>query len=128
MNSPVPNNPFAACPVPAPFVQTEENDGKIQVRQTPPPKQGLRAFLARRFSMFPFRLVCLDERGTFYWKQIDGKRTLGEIEQRLRDRYQMEPTQSRDAVILFTKMLMRRSLIALKLPHQPEALNAEKRS
>ena len=118
MSSPIPNNPFAACPVQAPFVHAEENNGHIQVRQAPPPRRGIRAFLARRFSMFPFRLVCLDERGTFYWKQIDGKRTLGEIEQRLRDHYKMEPAQSRDAVVLFTKMLMRRSLIALKLPHQ----------
>jgi hypothetical protein len=121
MNAPAPNNPFAACPVPAPFVQVEETNGQIQVRQTPPPKHGIRAFLARRFSMFPFRLVCLDERGSFYWKQIDGKRTLGEIEQRLRVEYKMEPAQSRDAVILFTKMLMRRSLIALKLPGHGDA-------
>jgi hypothetical protein len=33
----------------------------------------------------------------------------------------MEPAQSRDAVILFTKMLMRRSLIALKLPGHGDA-------
>jgi hypothetical protein len=127
MKSPASNNPFAACPVQAPFVQVEENQGRIQVRQTPPPRQGIRAFLARRFSMFPFRVVCLDERGTFYWKQIDGKRTLGEIEQRLRTQYRMEPGQSRDAVVLFTKMLMRRSLIALKLP-QPAETRSEVKS
>jgi hypothetical protein len=123
-----PNNPFSACPVAAPFVQIEETEGKVQLRQTPPPKPGLRAFFARRFSMFPFRLVCLDERGTFYWKQIDGQRTLGEIEQRLRNHYRMEPAQSRDAVILFTKMLMRRSLIALKLPQPSQPADPEARS
>ena len=121
----LPNDPFAARPVHAPFVEAEEKNGQIQLRQAPPPQRGARAFLARHFSMFPFRLVCLDEHGTFYWKQIDGERTLGQIEQKLRSHYQMEPAQSRDAVILFTKMLMRRSLIALKLPHQSKPADNE---
>jgi hypothetical protein len=123
--SSIPNDPFSARPVYAPFIEVEEKNGQIQVRQTPPPKKGMRAFLARRFSMFPFRLVCLDECGTFFWKQIDGTRTLGDIEMQLRRQYCMEPARSRDAVIIFTKMLMRRSLIALKLPQQPSALVKE---
>ena len=119
------NDPFAARPVYAPFIEVEEKNGQVRLRQAPPPKPGLRAFLSRRFAMFPFRLVCLDERGTFYWKQIDGRRTLAEIEYRLRREYRMEPASSRDAVIIFTKMLMRRSLIALKLPHQQGSVDAE---
>ena len=124
-------DPFAACPVHAPYVEAREIDGKVQVRLQPPPsagRGGWRASLARRLTMFPFRLVCLDELGTFYWKQVDGRRTLAEIERRLRDHARLEPGQSRDAVVVFTKMLMRRSLIALKLPGHAEAARAGVRS
>ncbi len=113
--SPRPYDPFAACPVVVPHVEAEERNGRVQIRQELPPSKGVRAFLARRFAMFPFRLVCLDEQGSFYWNQIDGRRTLGEIEQDLRAHFHLEPRQSRDAVVLFTKMLMRRGLVALRL-------------
>ena len=119
-------DPFAACPVHAPYVEAREIDGKVQVRLQPPPSagRGWWASLTFRLTMFPFRLVCLDELGTFYWKQVDGRRTLADIERRLRDHARMEPGQSRDAVVVFTKMLMRRSLIALKLPGHAEAARA----
>ena len=118
---PARHDPFAACPIHAPYVQAQEFNGRVQVRLCPPPRRGVRALLTRHLALFPFRPVCLDELGTFYWKQVDGRRTLAEIERRLRDHVPMERSQSRDAVVLFTKMLMRRSLIALKLPGQSEA-------
>ncbi len=121
---PAHHDPFAARPVHAPHVTTQEVNGKVQLRLGPPPGRGWRAWLDKRFAMFPFRMVCLDEVGTFFWKQIDGSRTLAEIEEQVRGHARMEASQSRDAVILFTKMLMRRSLIALQLPQPTEAAAA----
>jgi hypothetical protein len=98
-----------------------DEQGRLQLKQSPPPGRGLRGFLARHFSMFPSRRACLDEKGTFFWQQIDGQTTLGEIEARLREHYRLEQRQSMDAVVLFTKMLMRRGLIALQLPDQAQS-------
>jgi hypothetical protein len=58
--------------------------------------------------------VALDERGSFFWSLIDGKRDLFEISERLESRFKLEESESRNAAILFVKMLMRRGFIRLK--------------
>ena len=111
------NGPFAARPVRIPFVRARaDGQGCLQVKYSPPPGHGLRGFLARHFSIFPSCRIFLDEKGSFFWRLIDGRRDLSDIEGELRRHYQMGAGESRDAVILFTKMLMRRGLIGLKLP------------
>jgi len=110
-------DPFAALPVRTPFVRARaDSQGCLQIKHSPPPGRGLRGLFARYFSLFPVRRIFLDERGSFFWNQIDGQHTLADIERALNQKYAMEAQQSRDAVILFTKMLMRRGLIGLKLP------------
>jgi hypothetical protein len=112
-------DPFAACPVRGPFVQSlTDKQGRLQLKHSPPPGRGLRGFLERQFALITVRRIFLDERGSFFWNLIDGNHTLGEIERKLARQYDLETRQSRDAVILFTKMLMRRGLIGLKLPSQ----------
>ena len=91
-----PNDPFAARPVLLPYVRTRVDEkGRFQVKQAPPPGRGVRGFLARHFSMFPSRRIYLDEQGSYFWKQIDGHQTLGDIEARLREHYRLESRQSR---------------------------------
>jgi len=115
------NDPFAACPVRIPFIRAKsDTQGRLQLKHSPPPGRGLRGFLARQFSLFSVKRIFLDERGSFFWNLIDGHRTLAEIERSLARQYDLEAQQSRDAVILFTKMLMRRGLIGLKLPNHQE--------
>jgi hypothetical protein len=100
-----------------PFVRARaDKQGRLQLKHSPPPGRGLRGFLARQFALFSVRRIFLDERGSYFWNLIDGNRTLAEIERNLARQYDLETQQSRDAVILFTKMLMRRGLIGLKLP------------
>ncbi len=115
-------DPFAARPVRIPFVRARaDSQGRLQIKHSPPPGRGLRGFFARYFSLFPIRRVFLDERGSFFWNLIDGHHTLADIERALNRQYAMETQQSRDAVILFTKTLMRRGLIGLKLPTSENA-------
>jgi hypothetical protein len=110
-------DPFAACPVRIPFVRARaDRQGRLQLKHSPPPGHGVRGFFARYFRLFRGRRIFLDERGSFFWNLIDGRHTLAEIERELARHYDLETQQSRDAVILFTKMLMRRGLIGLKLP------------
>ncbi len=60
--------------------------------------------------------VNLDKHGSFFWRLIDGQRTLHEIERVLREHESLQRRESREAVVLFVKMLMNRRLIWLKTP------------
>lgn len=109
-------DPFAALPVVAPMVRTKEDGrGGLQLKQSIPPGRGLRGWLARNFGMHRARRVDLDEHGAAYWQLIDGHRNLREIESALRARFGLNEQASKDAVIVFTKMLLRRGLILLDL-------------
>jgi len=110
------NDPFAAIPRTAPHVRARcGGGGLVQLKRTPPEGRGLRGYLARHLGLRRTTRVDLDERGSFFWNQIDGIRDLRAIEHALRARFALEEQQSKDAVILFTKMLMRRGLILLDL-------------
>jgi hypothetical protein len=63
--------------------------------------------------------VNLDRCGTLYWRHIDGKRSLADIEKALRRELSLGRKESTKAVIEFTKQLMLRGLICLRLPGQP---------
>lgn len=110
------NHPFTAIPHAAPGVETRREDrGGVQLRQAMPEARGLKGWMARTLGMARFRRLDLDERGAVFWELIDGSRDLAEIENALRKRFGFDEAESRDAVILFTKMLMRRGWIALDL-------------
>jgi hypothetical protein len=116
------NDPFAAIPRIAPHVRVRTGaDGLVQIKRTPPEGRGLRGFLARHLGLRRTTRIDLDERGSFFWSRIDGVRNLRAIEGELRARFELGDQESKDAVILFTKMLMRRALILLDLrpSHKP---------
>jgi hypothetical protein len=116
------NDPFAAIPHIAPHVRARTGvDGLVQIKRTPPAGRGLRGFLARYLGFHLTTRIDLDERGSFFWSRIDGVRDLRAIEGELRACYNLGDQESKDAVILFTKMLMRRGLILLDLRpcHKP---------
>ncbi len=89
-----------------------------------PEKPGLKELLARKFGFRRAVQISLDERGSFFWAQIDGKRRLAEIERALRRQFKLNKQDSKEATILFTKMLMLRHLIHLEVP-VPEEIRVE---
>ena len=95
----------------------EDSNGHLQIRCKLPDRPGLGEFLARTLGFRRALRINLDERGTFFWNQVDGKRNLGEIEARVRRRYDLERQESRAATIVYTKGLLLRHLIHLELPH-----------
>lgn len=59
--------------------------------------------------------VELDAIGVCYWEQVDGARSLAEIQRALCERFALPTTEARGAVVEFTAALMRRNLVALRV-------------
>ena len=111
------NEPLKAIPIVSEYTEAkEDNKGLIQLMMVPPPGKGLKGFVERKLKLVKPVRVNLDERGTFFWKLIDGKRTLENIRKKLKKNYNLKKDESTEAVIEFVKMLMVRNLIMLKLP------------
>ena len=112
-------DPLAATPVVAPDVEAlKDNAMQLQLRRPVPPRTVFGRTVQKVFGYTRKVRVNLDERGTEFWEQIDGARDLHEIERLLRQRYGLKVEESRRATIEFTKTLMTRGLICLRLPGQ----------
>lgn len=116
-----PWDPFDAIPIIPEDVETREDaQGLVQVRKTVAQKTGLAAFLSRKLGLQRRGRIVLDAHGTLFWKQIDGQRRLRDIERFLRQQTPQDPVESKKSVLLFTKMLMLRHLIQLRVPAREE--------
>jgi len=115
-------DPFDAVPVAAEGVEVRADSRScVQLKRTFVPKPGLAGLLARTFGLRRDIRVDLDERGTAFWKLIDGRRTVRDIEQSIRRTYSLPRHENEKATILFAKMLMERYLIHLEIPRKNEA-------
>jgi len=115
------SDPLLAVPEVAPYVRLRlDGAGCGQIKRQPAPGRGVRGWLARRFGMFRRYRIDLDERGTFFWQQIDGQRNLRMIARLMRNRFGLGEQEAADAVVLFTKALMRRGMIYLDLSYRKE--------
>ena len=109
-------NPLAAIPLVSTGVEAGVDDlNLIQVRREHLPRTRLGRVATRFLGQRYAKRTRLDERGSFYWKQIDGRRSLHEIAEKLAGKFDLAPEESRNAVMVFTKMLMLRNLISLKV-------------
>jgi hypothetical protein len=110
-------DPMDAIPHPSPGSEARADEkGIIQVRMELPPKPGIGEFLARHLGMRRSFHLQLDERGSFFWNQIDGEINLKEIEKRLRKQFKLKHEEALKATVIFTKMLMARYVIQLEIP------------
>lgn len=106
-------------PVVAEDVEVREDArGNLQIRRTAPRKTGPAARLAERLGFRRHVRVNLDANGTLFWKQIDGRRSLRDIEQVICRQTGSAREETEKAVILFAKMLMLRHLIYLAVPQE----------
>ena len=48
------------------------------------------------------------------WELVDGRRTLGAIERRIREEWDLDEKDSKRALVAFIKMLMSRDLVQLR--------------
>ena len=114
------HDPFAAVPLIAPDVETRCDERRlVQVRRKLKQKKGFLGALARRLGFDRATKASLDEKGSYFWRQIDGKKDLARIERKLSGHFRIERTESRRAIVQFAKTLMERGLIVLKVSGKP---------
>ena len=119
-------DPFDAVPQIAPGAAAQTDAaGLMQVRRTPPARKGIGGLMARVFGDRTPGSIRLDERGTFFWRQIDGGRPLHEVCRRLAERFDLDRADARAATVLFVKALMLRGLIVLAVRRPAPAAGRE---
>lgn len=89
--------------------------GELHLQVTLPPGGIVDQTLYRISGAARTRQVVLDEKGAFFWKQIDGEKNLFDIRQALQRAYRLSPEESNQSTILFVKMLMRRHFIRMNI-------------
>lgn len=60
----------------------------------------------------------LDEIGADLWRQIDGKRTAGNLVEYLARVRNLEPPQAQESMVAYLQMLMVRGLVGLVVPQE----------
>jgi hypothetical protein len=120
-------DPLDAVPLVPPDVSATEAEGRrgpeVRVTRRLRPGRGLGGRLvAWMGGDYPIR-VALDGAARFFWRQIDGRRSLAEIAAAVRREYGMGEDEARRATIEFTKSLMRRHLIGLRIEAPVAARN-----
>jgi hypothetical protein len=101
-------------------VRTEVGkDGVTVLVSTTPVPMRYGRLLGRFLGRERIARVILDENGTFFWRQIDGIRDLGQIANAVRKQMNRPEMEARAAVISFTKDLMKRNLLSLKVSLPP---------
>jgi hypothetical protein len=99
-------------------VEVKRDDrGMIHLRARPTPT-GLMKKVARLFHYDFSKQVELDEYGTLYFSQIDGRKTLRDIVEALTGKLGDDRQKIAEGVILFTRNLMARNLIMLEVPRR----------
>ena len=110
-------DPFMAIPMVAPEVREEQSsEGELTLVHTAPVPLRYARFLGRFLGRERVSRTILDEQGTFFWRQINGRMPLNGIADAIRLHANKPDKQARKAVIAFTKDLMKRNLIVLKIP------------
>ena len=111
------HNPLEVIPVVEADTEARRDErGLLQIRRAMQPKRGLYEWVSRKFRFRHDIRINLDEVGSFFWEQIDGRRTLDDVTGAIRKQFDLKLDESRKAVIMFTKVLLLRHLVYLKVP------------
>ena len=110
-----PADPLAAIPMkPANVELREDSQGCLHLRLTPtlgPVQRKVARWLGYDYT----RKLTLDEDGTFYYRLVDGHHTLAAIVDELTRKLGQDRRDITTMVVTFTKMLMTRNMIVLKI-------------
>ena len=121
---PIQSDPLAAIPMIAPSVDARtEADGVVQLRQKRALGGGALGRLCSRMGFSPDRRINLDARASRFWSLIDGQRTLHEIADRVATEWSVSPTDARSLAVQFTRDLMIRELIVLRVEQPATPVN-----
>lgn len=111
---------LALAPTQSRDVQASETVGGLVRLSVPVSVRPALAGLARRFGAWDGRVlrktVELDAIGSFVWRMIDGRTTVGEIGAALAARYNLDADEARLAVAEFLRQLGRRGAVGFAAP------------
>jgi hypothetical protein len=108
-------DPFAVIPMQPENVELRRDSrGRIHLRLTPQLK-GFQAALARWLHYDCTKKVELDQHGTLFYGLVDGTRSLAQIVDAMTAQLGKARKEIEPGVILFTKGLMTRRLLLLKV-------------
>lgn len=114
-----PRDPLAAIPLKPTNVELREDiNGRLHLRLTPPLgpwQRRVAAWLRYDYT----RKLELDETGTQYYRLVDGAHTLAAIVDELSAQLGKDRREVTAMVVTFTKLLMTRNMIALKIFAKP---------
>ena len=114
-----PRDPLAAIPLqPANVELRADRTGRLHLRLTPK----LGPWQRRVAAWLRYDYTCkleLDETGTQYYRLVDGTHTLAAIIDALAAQLGQDRRDVTPMVVTFTKLLMTRNLIVLKIPANP---------
>jgi hypothetical protein len=112
-----PPHPLDAVPLRVPGIESKPDaDGSLHLRFRIPPRGTADGWLRNVLRLEPNLKLKLDPKGSEFWGLIDGKGSLREIAASLAQRWECSEQAAGDSVILFTKTLMTRNLVALEIP------------
>ncbi|MBI2441024.1 MAG: hypothetical protein HYV35_06590 [Lentisphaerae bacterium] len=113
-------DPLAAIPLtPANVEQKRDSQGLIHLRARLPLK-GLRKRVADFLGYEYAKTVALDTLGSRYYEQVDGQRSLRAIVAAMLPESGRSPGQLEEHIVLFTKALMAKNLLVLKVAADPD--------
>ena len=107
---------LVAVPLPREEIEVCTGKGELHLRREIEPKSKILSWCIDRFHFDKDVRLVLDPYGSGFWKLMDGQRNLEQIGKRMSEQFEMEPKECEKAVILYTKMLMRRHFIDLWVP------------
>ena len=121
------DNPLDMVPTLALGVEAKADQTKqLQVRRRMQPKPGFAAWFARQTGQSHEIRINLDEMGTFYFQQVDGRQDLAAIANALSRKFNLEHAKCREAVIQYSRLLIEKKLLYLKVPeHDAQAPESE---
>jgi len=121
-------DPFAVIPAIPDWVDVRRDSrGMIHLRINATPK-GLGGRIAGWLGQNYARIHELDEFGTYYFEQVDGKTNLHTIVDRMTVKLGTGRDKAEEAVKLFTKMLMSKQLIVLHVPESAQVRKDDDRA
>ncbi len=90
-------------------------------------KKGLMRRILSSFVKLPeYKKIALDKVGSYVWELCDGKHTVGEIADRLVEKYKLRRREAEVALIAYLQQLIKRGLIGLIPPRSSSERSSSK--
>lgn len=113
-------DPLAVVPLKPDNVELRRDSHGLVHLRLRPTITGFRKRVADALRHDYSRKIALDEMGTRFYSLVDGARTLGAIADEMANASGTDRKETAERVVLFTKNLMTRNLIVLKVPAEAD--------